>query len=117
MGTKSKVTEYTGICFFCGRPAEGEHHLLFGNGMRELCEEDGLKIPICNNCHNMGNMSGRIHGNVMAEKFSKMLGQALWEKEWLLKDMFDDSLDKESRTQEKRSARNEFRIRYGKSYL
>lgn len=117
MGRKSNVTEYTEICFFCGRVAEGEHHLLFGNGKRELCEEDGLKVPVCNKCHNMGRTVECIHGNVMAEKLSKMLGQALWEKEWLLKDLFDDSLDKENRVQENRSARNEFRMRYGKSYL
>lgn len=52
--TKSIVTEYDGICFFCGKPAECEHHLLFGNGIRELAEQDGLKVPMCNKCHNMG---------------------------------------------------------------
>lgn len=52
--TKSIVTDYAGICFFCGKPAECEHHLLFGNGIRELAEQDGLKVPACNKCHNMG---------------------------------------------------------------
>lgn len=42
---KSIVTDYAGICFFCGKPAECEHHLLFGNGIRELAEQDGLKVP------------------------------------------------------------------------
>lgn len=46
--TKSIVTEYDGICFFCGKPEECEHHLLFGNGIRELAEQDGLKVPMCN---------------------------------------------------------------------
>lgn len=36
--TKSIVTDYAGICFFCGKPAECEHHLLFGNGIRELAD-------------------------------------------------------------------------------
>ncbi len=83
-GTKSIVTDYKDICFFCGRLAEGEHHLLFGNGTRKLAEEDGLKVPACNQCHTLGTVTGRIHDNVMAEKLSKMLGQAglydtLWE--------------------------------------
>lgn len=47
--SKSIVTEYKGICFFCGRQAEGEHHLIFGTAGRELSEKDGLKVPICNN--------------------------------------------------------------------
>lgn len=28
--SKSIVTDYKEICFFCGRRAEGEHHLIFG---------------------------------------------------------------------------------------
>lgn len=96
-GTKSIITDYKDICFFCGRPAEGEHHLLFGNGKRRLAEEDGLKIPICNQCHTLGVVTGRIHDNPMAEKLSKMLGQALYET--------------------RIGSRQEFMKRYGKSYL
>lgn len=95
--TKSIVTENETACFFCGRQAECEHHLLFGNGKRELAEQDGLKVPICNNCHNMGKAAGRIHDNPMAEKLSKMLGQAIFELEV--------------------GDREDFRARYGKSYL
>jgi hypothetical protein len=94
---KSIVTEYKEICFFCGRPAEGEHHLIFGTAGRELAEKDGLKVPTCNKCHNMGRITERIHDNPMAEKLSKMLGQAIYEKEI--------------------GTREEFRRRYGKSYL
>ena len=99
MGKKSKsiVTEYSGICAFCGRPAEAEHHLIPGVALRELCEQDGLKVPICNRCHNMGQILERIHDNPMAEKLSKMLGQAIFEA--------------------KIGTREEFRKRYGKSYL
>ncbi|MBO5145332.1 MAG: hypothetical protein J6C19_07325 [Lachnospiraceae bacterium] len=95
--TKSIVTEREKICFFCGRPAECEHHLLFGSGIRELAEQDGLKVPVCNKCHNMGAAIERIHDNIMAEKLSKMLGQAVYEKQI--------------------GTREEFRTRYGKSYL
>ena len=91
------VTDYEGICFFCGRVAEAEHHLIFGSGLRELAEEDGLKVPCCHRCHNMGTVIGQIHGNIMAEKLSKMLGQAIYEA--------------------KIGDRQDFMLRYGKSFL
>ena len=94
---KSLLTEYENICFFCGKPADFEHHLLFGNGRRKLAEQDGLKVPICNNCHTIGQLTRRIHDNSMAEKLSKMLGQSFYES--------------------KLGTREEFRKRYGKSYL
>lgn len=94
---KSIVTEHDTICFFCGRPAECEHHLLFGNGSRELAEQDGLKVPSCSRCHNMGSGTEAIHNNIMAERLSRMLGQAVYEN--------------------KIGTREEFRARYGKSYL
>lgn len=93
---KSIVTKYPDICIFCGAPAECEHHLLFGIGIRPLAEEDGIKVPSCNKCHNMGSISERVHENPMAEKLSKMLGQAIYEKY---------------------HTREEFRKRYGQSYL
>lgn len=94
--TKSIVTEYNNICFFCGCVAECEHHLLFGS-RRELAEQDGLKVPICNRCHNMGKVTERIHNNPMAEKLSKILGQVIFES--------------------KIGTRQDFLKRYGKSYL
>ena len=97
MAKKGIVTEYDGVCLFCGKPAECEHHLLFGSGIRELAEQDGLKVPACNDCHNTGTVSGRIHDNPMAEKLSKMLGQAMYEA--------------------KIGSREEFRARYGRSYF
>lgn len=93
----SIITQLTEICFFCGRPAECEHHLIFGSGNRPLSDKDGLKVPCCNKCHNMGSISERIHDNSMAEKLSKMLGQAIFELEI--------------------GDRETFRRRYGKSYL
>lgn len=91
------VTEYNDICIFCGRQAEAEHHLIFGTAGRELSDKDGLKVPICNNCHNMGDKLHRIHDNPMAERLSKMLGQAMFEA--------------------KIGSREEFRKRYWRSYL
>ena len=94
---KGIVTDYEEICFFCGKPAECEHHLLFGSGIRELADEDGLKVPSCNECHNMGETLKRVHDNPMAEKMSKMLGQAIFEA--------------------KIGTREEFMARYGRSFL
>ncbi len=116
--SKSIITEYKEICFFCGRPAECEHHLIFGTAGRELSEKDGLKVPTCNNCHNMGDKLNRVHDNPMAEKLSKMLGQAVWERNWILKDAVHDKDDEEEiQALESRIARKEFLKRYGKSYL
>lgn len=116
--SKGIVTEHSEICIFCGRPAECEHHLIFGTAGRELSEKDGLKVPACNNCHNMGKMLSRIHDNPMAERLSKMLGQAIWEKEWILNDAVHDAEDEKGvQNIERRIARKEFRSRYGISYL
>lgn len=94
---ESIVTKYKDICIFCGKEAEAPHHLLFGRGIRELAEQDGIKVPICNKCHTMGRNTEKIHENPMAEKLSKMLGQAIWESHY--------------------GDREAFRRRYGRSYL
>lgn len=113
--SKGIVTEYPEICIFCGRQAEAEHHLIFGTAGRELSEKDGLKIPVCNNCHNMGQKLCRIHENPMAERLSKMLGQAIWEKEWILAN--GSYVGMPNTQQESKKAREAFRKRYGRSYL
>ena len=80
MKTKSIVTKYDSFCFYCGRPVETEHHLLFGTGMRQLAEEDGIKLPACGEHHVTGAVICRVHDNPMAEKLSKMFGQAIYER-------------------------------------
>lgn len=106
MKTKSKVIQekYDGYCFFCGKPTGSEHHLIFGNGLRELAEEDGLKVPACATCHTCGKFIDRIHDNPMAEKLSKMFGQAIYERNECAKGLNVDE------------AREKFRKRYGRSY-
>lgn len=115
---KSVLTKYEDICLFCGRPAEAERHLIFGTAGRELSEKDGLKVPVCNSRHNIGEKLKRIHDNPMAEKMSKIIGKLAWEKQWILKDAAHDP-DEEEQMQklEDRIARKEFVRRYGKSYL
>ena len=101
----SILTENIDYCFFCGRPAECKHHLIFGSSNRQLADEDGLTVPACNRCHNMGNVKDRIHDNPMAEKMSKMIGQMAWENKGIASGL------------NPYVARELFRKRYGKSYL
>lgn len=103
------VTKHDEICLICGCTAEAEHHLIFGTAGRMLSEKDGLKVPLCNNCHNMGMVEMRIHDNVMAERLSKIIGQLAWERKYILDRSGDINLDVESR--------EAFRKRYGRSYL
>lgn len=121
---KGIVTDYPEICFICGRPSEAEHHLMFGTAGRELSEKDGLKVPVCNNCHNMGEILMRIHGNPMAERMSKIIGQLAWEKEYALQkaDEFARIIDEGREEGEvkqiiHKGGRETFRKRYGCSYL
>lgn len=102
---KGIVTEYNEICAICGKSAESQHHLIYGNGRRALAEADGLKIPCCHKCHNMGELLRRIHDNPMAEKLSKMVGQLAWEKHAVASGMSENE------------AREAFRLRYDESYL
>lgn len=116
MGKKSVVTEYQDISAFSGSPASCKHHLLFGRGIRELADADGIWIPLTNSEHNMspnGNLY-QIHGNPVAEKLSKMCGQLAWEKEYLASELCTTESLKAILYKE---AREEFRKRYGISYL
>ena len=102
---KSVLTKYNGFCIFCGKPTQTEHHLLFG--IRELAEEDGVKIPVCDAEHNMAGGTRQIHDNSIAEKLSKIAGQLAWEKEYY-RSLYGNEDD---------PAREAFRERYGRSYL
>lgn len=105
--TESTIIQkrYSGYCFFCGSPnVSGVHHLVFGRGFRDLADQDGLMVPVCSSCHTTGKISDRVHDNPMAEKLSKMFGQAIYERNECAKGA---TLDE---------AREKFRKRYGRSY-
>jgi hypothetical protein len=97
---------YSSICAFCGKPLNNktEHHLLFGKD-RAYAEQDGIKLPACDNCHTMGKNTDKIHGNIMAEKLSRIAGQLAYEKQKVSEGFSCDE------------ARESFRKRYGKSFL
>jgi len=109
---KSIITEYQDISAFSGQQAECSHHLLFGRGIRELADEDGIWIPLTNSEHNMSphGVQYQIHGNPVAEKLSKIAGQLAWEKEY-----YRDLCTTAGNTKD--DAREEFRKRYGRSWL
>jgi len=95
------------LCALCGQNADFTHHLIFGRGIRPLADEDGLTIPICNNCHNMAiKPQHRIHENSTAEKLSKMLGQMQFERDYIAKHGAGVE-----------EAHKAFMKRYGRSYL
>lgn len=102
---KGIITKYNENCMFCGKPTRTQHHFLFGYSVRQFAEEDGVKGPVCDDCHNMGELIKRIHGNIAAEKLSKMVGQLAWEKHAVANGMTEDE------------AREAFRKRYKRSYL
>lgn len=94
------ITEYKENCVICGKRAEEVHHLVFGRGIRELADKDGLTCPLCRKCHH------EIHYNSTCAKMSKIIGQLEFEKNYI-----DDG------RASKELAREQFRKRYGRSYL
>lgn len=99
------ITKYNEYCMFCGRPTTTKHHFLFGNGMKGLAEKDGIKGPVCDDCHTMNRAIEKIHDNIMAEKLSKICGQLAWEKRCVANGCTEDE------------ARELFRKRYDISFL
>jgi len=84
---KSTISD-SEYCLFCGRKATQEHHLIFGSSGRAFAEKYGLKIPICVGCHTAAEfVVDRIHDNAKAERLSKMLGQAIYERDRALEGM------------------------------
>ena len=110
---KSTVTNYNQYSAFTGTPAECQHHLIFGHGLHKLADEDGLIIGLTNAEHNMSSKGtvNQLHDNPPAEHLSKMLGQAIWERNYLIEKFelpFDDLATE---------CRDAFMSRYGKSFL
>lgn len=73
---KSTVTDVEDTCLLCKGLATQEHHLLCGTSKRKMSEQYGLKIPICAACHNF------VHQYGPSMKLSKMLGQAIYERNY-----------------------------------
>lgn len=104
---KSIVTEFEGISTFSGAPAECHHHLIFGVGMRELADQDGLWIPLTHSEHDLSSVGTiyQIHDNPAAEHLSKLCGQLAWEKHEIASSGCSEA-----------EARARFLKRYGRNY-
>ena len=82
-------------CYWCGNPFTLErHHCLHGTANRRLAEEDGLWVYLCN-LHHTGQYG--VHRHPEMDRQLKMKAQAAWEERY--------------------GTRDDFRKRYGKSYL
>ena len=101
---KSTVTDVEDTCVLCGGLATQEHHLICGTSNRKRSEDFGLKIPLCAKCHNF------IHQYGAATRLSKMLGQAIFERNYY-KDLWYQ-LNKG-----KNEAKDSFIDHFSKSYL
>lgn len=107
-----------GSCLLCGRYGNlVEHHLIMGR-YRKLCDEDNLTIWICPECHTFGHsetgfsVESRIHDNSRAEDLSKMLGQALYEK-----DVYKALYEAITGSRNEDIGRDTFFKRYGRNFL
>ena len=115
---KDKVF-FIGPDFWAGKenPLFSENENLCAAWREHALKKDGLKVPVCNNCHNMGQKLCRIHENPMAERMSKMIGQLAWEREWLLKNTVTINSKGQMAKVEGNVVRSQFMKRYGRSYL
>ena len=92
-------------CANCGRAFGSEwHHIFQGNPNRNHSEDDGLKIRLCHECHDKLHFDPYESGPLEA-KWHR-LGQEKWEAYYGWK------LELEGK-----DPREEFRKRYGKSWL
>lgn len=92
------------FCFYCGSSYIEKHHVIGkSHSNRVFCDEDGLYVMVCRNCHD------KIHNGEgskdMRTKLIK-LGQLKWEAYYGPGIEFCG-----------RSPREEFMKRYGKNYL
>lgn len=92
------ITEYEDYCILCNKPRTAIHHCVFGVGRRNLADEDGLTMPLCDSCHRA------IHQGKM-QTLSKIIGQLLYERNKCAEGMTVEE------------ARESFRRRYFESYL
>ena len=79
-------------CYICGRMYGLEkHHCIHGNGRRQLADEDGLIVYLCFECHR------KLHDKGWHDHDLQFVAQVYYEA--------------------KIGTREQFRERYGKSYI
>lgn len=99
--SKSRIQRKDGTCFICSRIYNDfwektvEEHHIFGGPDRKKCEHDGLKVYLCIPHHRTSESAA--HVSPITAAYLHAVGQAAYE--------------------EAGHTREEFRQRYGKSYL
>jgi len=93
------ITKYKDYCLICGKPTTDVHHLVFGNSKRRLADTDALTMPLCRDHHEM------MHNEKAMQVMSHIAGQLFYERNECAAGVNPDD------------AREDFRRRYGISYL
>ena len=93
------ITKYPEYCLICGKPKTDVHHLVFGNARRCIADADGLTIPLCREHHE------QMHNGKGMQVMSHIAGQLFFERNMCAQGLTPDE------------AREEFRHRYGVSYM
>lgn len=93
------ITNYTDYCIICGKPKTEVHHLVYGNAKRRLADSDNLCAPLCREHHES------MHNSKEMQVMSHIVGQLFYERNMCASGLTTDE------------ARDEFRKRYGVSYL
>ncbi len=93
---KSMITDDLEHCYFCGRTPVQFHHI-YGGPNRKIATEDNMIVPLCLECH------AKAHNDQRINRVLKQRGQIAYEDVYIQRAAL--------------LAREEFRNRYGKSYL
>lgn len=91
-------------CYICGRPYPEIHHIFSGTADRKKSDEDGCIVPLCLTHHRLG--EDAAHRNRTTNLRLKQIA----ETEWIEQRVREWGLSEET-------AKRNFIIRYGKSWL
>lgn len=90
---KSILRTEKGTCYLCAylnsdysHKYTEEHHVLFGSGLRQDSEREGLKVNLCLNHHRIGKEA--VHNNIITREKLCQIAQEEYEKnhtreEWM----------------------------------
>lgn len=71
---KSIIQPDNEVCFLCGAPTTIRHHIIHGNGFRQLSEDEGLWVYLCHPHHwHLHNLPKHPHDDEL-----KKLAQERW---------------------------------------
>lgn len=101
--------KYMGYCMICGKPTNVIHHGIEGVANRKVSDANHILIPLCENHHNMSDMS--VHHNNEMRVMCHIISQLAYEKHFIAEKSQIPFWDIEQ------EARESFRSLFGKSYL